>query len=104
MDGLEIKWRELRDRILEAHSPIQHLFFKEIDNKFQYGDICIVESVMLQFADLNRMTLPIHDSLILSHLLRAPEASSALHFPLFTYLGNKYFPSNLEMANCIVIL
>ena len=86
MDGLEMKWRELRDRILEAHRPIQHLFFEEIGNKFQYTDICIAESVMLQFPDLNRMTRPIHDSFILSHLLRAPEASSALHFPLFTYL------------------
>ena len=34
MDGLEMTWRELRDRILEAHRPIQHLFFKGIGNSF----------------------------------------------------------------------
>ena len=65
MDGLEMTWRELRDRILEAHRPIQHLFFKGIGNKLQYTDSCIAESVMLQFAELNRMTLPIHDSFIM---------------------------------------
>ena len=65
MDGLEMSWRELRDRILEAHKPIQHLFFKGIGNKLQYTDSCIAESVMLQFAELNRMTLPIHDSFIM---------------------------------------
>ena len=65
MDGLEITWRELRDKILEAHKPIQHLFFDGIGNKLQYKDSCIAESVMLQFADLNRMTLPIHDSFIM---------------------------------------
>ena len=65
MYGLEMSWRELRDRILEAHRPIQHLFFKGIGNKLQYTDSCIAESVMLQFAELNRMTLPIHDSFIM---------------------------------------
>jgi hypothetical protein len=65
MDGLEMTWRELRDKILEAHKPIQHLFFDGIGNKLQYKDSCIAENVMLQFADLNRMTLPIHDSFIM---------------------------------------
>ena len=65
MDGLEMTWRELRDRILEVHRPIQHLFFKGIGNKLQYTDSSIAESVMLQFAELNRMTLPIHDSFIM---------------------------------------
>ena len=53
MDGLEMKWRELRDRILEAHRPIQHLFLKGFGNKLQYTDSCIVEIVMLQFAWLS---------------------------------------------------
>ena len=41
MYGLEMSWRELRDRILEAHRPIQHLFLKGIGNKLQYTDSCI---------------------------------------------------------------
>jgi hypothetical protein len=65
MDELEMTWRELRDRILEAHKPIQHLFFKGYGNQLQFKDSCIAESVMLQFADINRMTLPIHDSFIM---------------------------------------
>ena len=65
MDELEMTWRELRDRILEAHKPIQHLFFKGYGNQLQFKDSCIAESVMLQFAELNRMTLPIHDSFIM---------------------------------------
>ena len=28
MDGLEMDWRELRQRILDAHKPIQDLFFR----------------------------------------------------------------------------
>ena len=27
MDGMEMDWKELRQRILDAHKPIQHLFF-----------------------------------------------------------------------------
>ena len=67
MDELEMDWVDLRQRILNAHKPISHLFFTGIGNKLQYKDSCIAESVMLQFAKLNRMTLPIHDSFILHH-------------------------------------
>ena len=65
MDELDMDWTDLRQRILDTHKPIQHLFFKGIGNKLQYTDSCIAESVMLQFAELNRMTLPIHDSFIM---------------------------------------
>ena len=65
LDGLEMDWRELRQRILEAHKPIQHLFFTGIGNKLQFKDSCIAESVMLQFADQNQVALPIHDSFIM---------------------------------------
>ena len=30
LDGLEMDWRDLRQRILNAHKPIQHLFFSGI--------------------------------------------------------------------------
>ena len=65
LDGLEMDWRELRQRVLEAHKPIQHLFFTGIGNKLQFKDSCIAESVMLQFADQNQVALPIHDSFIM---------------------------------------
>ena len=65
MDGLEMSWRDLREKILNAHKPIAHLFFTGIGNDLQFKDSCIAESVMLQFAKLNRMTLPIHDSFIM---------------------------------------
>jgi hypothetical protein len=65
LDGLEMDWKELRQRVLEAHKPIQHLFFTGIGNKLQFKDSCIAESVMLQFADQNQVALPIHDSFIM---------------------------------------
>jgi hypothetical protein len=65
LDGLEMDWRELRQRVLEAHKPIQNLFFTGIGNKLQFKDSCIAESVMLQFAIQNQVALPIHDSFIM---------------------------------------
>ena len=65
MDGLEMDWRELRQRILDAHKPIQNLFFRAEGNKLQYRDSCVAESVMLQFAKQSQVALPIHDSFIM---------------------------------------
>ena len=65
MDGLEMEWKDLRQRILDTHKPIAHLFFKGEGNKLQYKDSCIAESVMLQFADQNQVALPIHDSFVM---------------------------------------
>ena len=65
MDELEMGWRELRQRILDAHKPIQDLFFTGIGNKLQFKDSCVAESVMLQFAEQNQVALPIHDSFMM---------------------------------------
>jgi len=65
MDGMEMDWKELRQRILDAHKPIQHLFFTGIGNQLQFKDSCIAENVMLQFAEKNQVALPIHDSFIM---------------------------------------
>ena len=65
MDELDMDWTDLRQRILDTHKPIAHLFFIGKGNELQFKDSCIAESVMLQFAELNRMTLPIHDSFIM---------------------------------------
>ena len=65
MDGLEMDWQELRQRILDAHKPIQDLFFTDIGNKLQFKDSCVAESIMLQFAEQSQVALPIHDSFIM---------------------------------------
>ena len=65
IDNLEMEWKDLRQRILDTHKPIAHLFFKGEGNKLQYKDSCIAESVILQFADQNQVALPIHDSFIM---------------------------------------
>ena len=63
----DMSWGELRDRILVAHKPIQHLFFSGIGNKMQFEDSCICESVMLHFAEMDAPALPVHDSFIMHH-------------------------------------
>ena len=65
MDGMEMDWKELRQRILDAHKPIQDLFFTGKGNKLQFKDSCVAESVMLQFAEQNYVALPIHDSFMM---------------------------------------
>jgi len=65
MDGLEMDWRELRQRILDAHKPIKALFFTGKGNMLQFKDSCVAESVILQFAEQNQVALPIHDSFIM---------------------------------------
>ena len=63
----DMSWAELRDRIIEAHKPISHLFFTGLGNRLQFEDSCIAESVMLQFAAIDAPALPIHDSFIMHH-------------------------------------
>ena len=67
LDGLEMDWRDLRQRILDAHKPIQHLFFSGIGNRLQFEDSCIAESVMLWFQKMDAPALPVHDSFIMHH-------------------------------------
>ena len=64
LDQLEMSWAELRDRILEAHKPIRHLFFTGIGMKLQFENSKIAENIMLQFYELNEPTLSVHDSFI----------------------------------------
>ena len=67
MDGLDMSWRELRERVLDSHKTIQHLFFKGTGNKLQFEDSRIAESVMLHFAAMDAPALPVHDSFIMHH-------------------------------------
>ena len=63
----DMSWGELRDRIIEAHKPIEHLFFDGIGNRMQFEDSCICEGVMLHFAAMDAPALPVHDSFIMHH-------------------------------------
>ena len=63
----DMSWGELRDRIIEAHKPIEHLFFCGTGNKMQFEDSCICEGVMLHFASMDTPALPVHDSFIMHH-------------------------------------
>ena len=63
----DISRKELRERVIAAHLPIEHLFFSGEGNKLQLEDSCIAESVMLQFAAIDAPTLPVHDSFIMHH-------------------------------------
>jgi hypothetical protein len=65
MDGMEMDWKELRQRIFDAHKPIQDLFFTGIGNQLQFKDSCVAENVILQFAEKNQVALPIHDSFMM---------------------------------------
>ena len=67
LDGLEMSWKDLRQHILDAHKPIQHLFFDGLGNKLQFEDSCIAESVMLHFQVKDVAALPVHDSFIMHH-------------------------------------
>ena len=65
LSSVDLDWKTLRDRILETHKPIQHLFFKGTGNQLQFWDSCMAESIMLHFAGHNEPVLPIHDSFIM---------------------------------------
>lgn len=63
----DMSWGELRDRIIEAHKPIEDLFFRGEGNLMQFEDSCICEGVMLHFAAIDAPALPVHDSFIMHH-------------------------------------
>ena len=64
---VEMSWADLRERIIKAHKPISHEFFKGVGNNLQFEDSCVAESVMLHFAEMDAPSLPVHDSFILHH-------------------------------------
>jgi len=66
LSSTDLDWKELRDKIIKAHKPIEHLFFCGSGNRLQFWDSCMAESIMLHFASQNQPTLPIHDSFIMN--------------------------------------
>ncbi len=67
LSKVEMTWKELRQAVLNAHKPIQHLFFTGLGNKLQFEDSNIAEGVMLHFSKMDAVALPVHDSFIMHH-------------------------------------
>ena len=64
LTGYDFTWRELRERIIKAHKPIEHLFFRGEGVNLQYEDSQIVEDILLQSCSEKAPVYPIHDSFI----------------------------------------
>ncbi len=67
LDTVGMTWLELRQAVLDAHKPIQHLFFTGIGNTLQFEDSNMAEGIMLHFAKMDAPALPIHDSFVMHH-------------------------------------
>jgi hypothetical protein len=68
LSGVGFDWPTLKQAILDAHKPIQDMFFKGHGNYLQYTDSCIAENVMLNFIRVeDAPVLPVHDSFIMHY-------------------------------------
>ena len=66
LSEMDFDWPFLRQAIMDAHKPIQDMFFKGHGNYLQYVDSVMAEDVMLKFAKSNYApVLPMHDSFIM---------------------------------------
>ena len=66
--GYDFTWRELRERIIKAHKPIEHLFFRGMGISLQFEDSQIVEDILLQSCAEKSPVYPIHDSFIVKKI------------------------------------
>ena len=68
LSKVDFDWPFLRQAIMDAHKPIQDMFFEGHGNYLQYVDSVMAEDVMLKFAKSDYApVLPIHDSFIMQH-------------------------------------
>ena len=68
LSEMDFDWPFLRQAILDAHKPIQDMFFKGHGNYLQYVDSVMAEEVMLRFAKSDYPpVLPMYDSFIMQH-------------------------------------
>ena len=65
LNDVEFDWMFLRQAILDAHKPIEDMFFKGLGNELQYIDSCIAENLMMHYAKEDQPVLPVHDSFIM---------------------------------------
>ena len=64
-----ITWKELSNRLLELHRPVQHHFYTGVGTYLQFRDSQIAERIMLRFIKekSGAVVLPVHDSFIVHH-------------------------------------
>ena len=68
LSEVDFDWPFLRQAILDAHKPIQDMFFKGHGNYLQYIDSVMAEDIMLKFVKSEFVTvLPVHDSFIVHY-------------------------------------
>ena len=65
LNDVEFDWMFLRQAVLDAHKPIENMFFKGLGNELQYIDSCIAENLMMHYAKEDQPILPVHDSFIM---------------------------------------
>jgi hypothetical protein len=68
LSEVDFDWPFLRQAILDAHKPIQDMFFKGHGNYLQYIDSVMAEDIMLKFVKSEFVpVLPVHDSFIVHY-------------------------------------
>ena len=68
LSDVDFDWPFLRQAILDAHKPIQDMFFKGHGNYLQYIDSAMAEDIMLKFVKSEFVpVLPVHDSFIVHY-------------------------------------
>ncbi|MDC0337851.1 hypothetical protein OAN95_06505 [Alphaproteobacteria bacterium] len=68
LSDVDFDWPFLRQAILDAHKPIQDMFFKGHGNYLQYIDSVMAEDIMLKFVKSEFVpVLPVHDSFIVHY-------------------------------------
>ena len=68
LSEVDFDWPFLRQAILDAHKPIQDMFFKGHGNYLQYIDSVMAEDILLKFVRTEFVpVLPVHDSFIIHH-------------------------------------
>ena len=65
VDELQMHWKDLVEKILQAHEPIADVFFKGKGTELMFYDSQIAEKLMLHHAKADEVVLPIHDSFVM---------------------------------------
>jgi hypothetical protein len=63
--GLE--WKDVVNKIMDAHKPIASMFYSNKGNELQFMDSQIAEAIMLEYSKQDYPVIPVHDSFIMHH-------------------------------------
>jgi len=67
IDEVQMHWKDLVEKVLQAHQPIADTFFKNKGNELMFYDSQIAQNVMLHHVKADAVVLPIHDSFVMHH-------------------------------------